>query len=152
MTRPGFTIIEIIIVIAITVTIAALGIPALRTGQRNTELQSSGRALLSTIRLAQELAIGQQIKHVVKLITTGSPRYQLLKREINNNITTDTIIKEYTLTTGLTWGTFSGLTNNNEIEFNPTGAATNFGSVSLKNQNDKTITLTIKASGYVQIQ
>ena len=147
MTRPGFTMLEIAIVAAITIIVATLGIPALRTGQKNTELTANGRSLLNTLRLAQELAIGQQIKHVVKIINGTSSKYQLIKRD-----TTDTIIKEYNLNSGVSWGAISGLTNSNEVEFNNTGAVTNYGSITLQNQNSKTFVLTIKTSGYVQIQ
>lgn len=72
MRRHGFSILELMVVVAIVGALVAMGAPALRDGSRNTRLKSNARDLAGAIQLARAQAIRTQVNHVVMFGTTPS--------------------------------------------------------------------------------
>ena len=56
----GFTLTELIVVIAIAVLLGGLALPALRIAQKNSELDSAVESLVSVLRLAQNRTLGSE--------------------------------------------------------------------------------------------
>jgi prepilin-type N-terminal cleavage/methylation domain-containing protein len=78
----GFTLIELIVVIAIAVLLGGLALPALRVAQKNSDLESVAESLMSVLRLAQNrtLASEEASQYGVFFDMTTSPdQYTLFK-------------------------------------------------------------------------
>lgn len=143
MNKKGYTIAELTIVIGIIALLALITIPVLARYQRTTKLRNEARLFATNIRYAQQLAITEQNIYSVKLFTsTGS--YQIVN-ESNNDV-----IKDVTFDSAVSIGEIVTFTNDT-IQFNPTGAAIETGSVALINFKNQTSTIEIKPSGYVEI-
>ncbi|HAO81533.1 MAG: hypothetical protein UV57_C0002G0012 [Parcubacteria group bacterium GW2011_GWD2_43_10] len=145
MQRAGFTIFEVTVVVGIVVLVIISSLPAIRTAQINSTLKREGRSLLSDLRLAQQLTLGEQTTHLVKLFNTTPQKYQLIAR-----LASDTIIKEHELNNKITWQDMGGFTNN-EIIFTISGSAVEAGTIVLQNTNGLTTSLEVKPSGYVKV-
>ena len=145
MQRAGFTIFEVTVVVGIVVLVIISSLPAIRTAQINSTLKREGRSLLSDLRLAQQLTLGEQTTHLVKLFNTTPQKYQLIAR-----LASDTIIKEHELNNKITWQDMGGFTNN-EIIFTISGSAVEAGTIVLQNTNGLTTGLEVKPSGYVKV-
>ena len=145
MQRAGFTIFEVTVVVGIVVLVIISSLPAIRTAQINSTLRREGRSLLSDLRLAQQLTLGEQTTHLVKLFNTTPQKYQLIAR-----LASDTIIKEHELNNKITWQDMGGFTNN-EIIFTISGSAVEAGTIVLQNTNGLTTSLEVKPSGYVKV-
>lgn len=78
----GFTITELVVVIAIAVLLGGLALPALRIAQKNSELDSVTESLVAVLRLAQNRTVGSEeaSQYGVFFDTTTSPdQYVLFK-------------------------------------------------------------------------
>ncbi len=75
MKRHGFTLLEMMVVIAIVAALVVVGAPTLRDGSRHTRLKSAARDLAGAIQIARAQAIRTQVNHVVMFGTTpaGNP-------------------------------------------------------------------------------
>ena len=143
MKYKGFTIVELTVALFVIALISVISIPLLFNYQKTTKLRSEARALATNLRLAQQLAITEQnIYDVVFYISTDS--YQLI-----NNKTSD-IIKDVDLASGILINEVNNLTNDT-IQFSPTGAVLEAGSISLTNSKNEISTLQIKPSGFIKI-
>ena len=145
MKNFGFTILEIVVVIGIIVLVTISSLPAIRTAQQNSSLKREARTLLNDLRLAQQLTIGQQVTHLIKIFGTNPNKYQLISRSDS-----DTIIKEHVLNNKVSWQNTGDFTNN-EIIFTISGSAVETGTIILQNTAGLTSSLEIKPSGYVKI-
>ena len=66
------------------------------------------------------------------------------------NSSTNQLIKEVAMDSEVSISTITSLVNDT-VQFTPTGATIQPGSVSLTNSRHQTLTVNIKASGYVEI-
>jgi prepilin-type N-terminal cleavage/methylation domain-containing protein len=72
MRRRGFTLIEMMVVLAIVAALTLVGAPYLRDAARHTRLKSAARDLAGAIQYARAQAIRTQVNHVVMFGTTPS--------------------------------------------------------------------------------
>jgi len=142
--HPGFTFIELSVVIGLFVLLSLIALPYLHSSNQHAKLTGDAQALVSDLDLARQRTIGEQVTYLIKLFNTNPPKYQLLQRN-----GTDTLIKERVLSTGISWQSLGGFTNN-EIIFNTIGAVNQYGSVTLVSQDNQVATVDIKPSGYVR--
>lgn len=139
----AFTLLELLIVIAIVGILTLISIPAFRNFQTNFKLSSVSREMITNVRYIQQLAITEQIEYCIIFFTTEK-KYQLLKCD------GESILKEIVLPLEISNLSVSGLTNN-EVRYNPYGAVQEEGSIILENINGKVKTILIRASGFVKI-
>jgi prepilin-type N-terminal cleavage/methylation domain-containing protein len=144
MTKPGFTLIEMLFAISIIAIMTAVGIPFYQNIIKNLNLNSVSRSLASDLRYAQQLAVTTQVNHGV-IFSILNNSYQL------KNQGTQTVIKTVTIDDGIRLDSIVGL-ESDTATFNATGAATSTGIITLINENNRTSTIEIKPSGYVKIQ
>lgn len=141
--RKGFSVVELLIVSAVIGLLSIISMPLLVNYQKTTKLHSEARILATNLRYAQQLAISQQSVFNVVFIPV-SDSYQI------TNSSTSEIIKQVSLDNEVSISTTTSLTNDT-VQFTPTGSTIQPGSVSLSNSRHQTSTITIKASGYVEI-
>jgi len=141
--RKGFGVVELLIVSAVIGLLSIVSMPLLVNYQKTTKLRSEARVLATNLRYAQQLAISQQSVFNVVFIPV-SDSYQI------TNSSTSEIIKQVSLDSEVSISTTTSLTNDT-VQFTPTGSTIQPGSVSLSNSRHQTSTITIKASGYVEI-
>lgn len=141
----GFTILEVVVTIGIVVLVILVSLPAINTSQQNSSLRRETRTLLSDLRLAQQLTVGEQITHLIKLIESSPDKYQLIARS-----STDTVIKEHTFNSKVSWQNKGNFTND-EIVFTLSGSAVEASTVIIQNTAGLSNSLEIKPSGYVKI-
>jgi type II secretion system protein H len=141
--KKGFTLIEIMIVLAIISLLSLMSTPLLVNYQKTTKLRSEARLLATNLRLAQQLAITEQKIYYLNLNATTTS-YQIINSE------TSQLIKNVQLDSEVEFGEISGFTEN-RIQFNSTGGVLETGYISLINSKNGTSTLQIKPSGYVEI-
>jgi type IV fimbrial biogenesis protein FimT len=70
----GFTIIEMIVTVAIFAILVAVGIPAMRTWVANTKVRSVAEALQNGVRLAQAESLRRSRQTVFWLTTSTTPQ------------------------------------------------------------------------------
>ena len=78
----GFTLIELVVVVALVVLFVGLAIPALRVAQKGSELEDTAELLVAVLRLAQNRTLGSEgaSQYGVFFDTSTSPdRYILFK-------------------------------------------------------------------------
>jgi len=136
---------EILVAIGILVILVLVAIPAYRVGQQSTKLNGDARALLGDLRLAQQNTVAEQKTYLVK-IYSNPDRYEVVRREAS-----DTVIKGRDLSLDVAWQNTGGFTNN-EVVFTTSGAVVESGIIVLYNEvSNKTVSVEVKPSGYVQI-
>lgn len=141
--NKGFTIVEILIILGIISLISLISVPLVANYQKTTKLRSEARLMATNLRLAQQLAITEQTIYNFKLFSsTGS--YQIINSE------TSEVIKDIDLDNEVIIKQLTGFTNDT-VQYNPTGAVLETGTIALTNTKNQTSTIEIKPSGYVQI-
>jgi len=141
--QNGFSLVELLVVLGIITLISTITVPLLRDYQKTVKLNNESRILATNIRLAQQLAISEQIIYNV-LFLSDPDRYQIINSDTLNTIKTVNFDKEISI------NEISGFTTDT-IQFNATGAAIETGYIVLVNTRNSTSTIEVKPSGYVQI-
>lgn len=142
--RAGFSLVEMLIVIAIIGLITLISLPIYQRVKPTINLDSKTRILVSDLRYAQQLAVTEQANHQVEF-------NQILNQYTIRNQATNEIIKTETINQSIRIESVNNLTDNTVV-FNVTGAAVKDGSIVLINSNNATSTISIKPSGYVKIE
>jgi len=136
---------EILVAASIIVLLAGISIPYLRKYQPNLKLNATARGLTSDMRLAQQLTVTEQVVHIVDFNLVNDA-YNILR--LGDATTT---IKSIEFDPEVSWQQITGLTDN-QVYFNFYGGVRESGQLSLNNTNNKTATINIKPSGYIQLE
>jgi len=140
----GFTLVELIIVIGIIVIISTISVPFYQNTAQNLNLSSVARSLASDLRYAQQLSVSTQDQYGV-IFNLPENSYHIINQTQNQTI------RQQFLHDNITIQSINGLSNNS-IFFNPAGAVSESGIITLTNPNNRTTNIEIKPSGYVKIQ
>lgn len=141
---PGFTLMEVIIIMSIIGIIALISLPVYQKIQPNISLDSETREIASNLRYAQQLAVTEQKNY-------GVVFNQALNSYAIKNTETEEIIQNFNIQSQITIANISGFTNDTVI-FNVTGAVSENGTITIINSQNEQNTIEIKPSGYVKIQ
>ncbi|PIT90709.1 MAG: hypothetical protein COU22_00715 [Candidatus Komeilibacteria bacterium CG10_big_fil_rev_8_21_14_0_10_41_13] len=139
----GFSLVELITVVAIIGILASLTYPSFNNYTQNQELKNSAKELLSNLKLAQQYTVTEQAKYSVAInLMSGS--YSLIKKG-----DPDQTIQSFSLDEDVYFSSANGI-QDSEAVFNPTGAVDYSGEVFLTHQqSERLVKVTIKPSGYV---
>jgi len=141
-TTHGFTLLELLIAIAIIAVIGAIILPVYQSARPSLRLNTVARDLVADLRLAQQEAVTQQILHGIAFDASAN-KYQII------NLGNSTVVKTVHIPTPLVLATTTGLTAAT-VSYNATGAVAESGTVVIGN-GTATSTIEIKPSGYVKI-
>ena len=132
-------------VFGVITLLATISIPYLKKYQPNLKLNATARDLTADLRYAQQLTVTEQATYLVDLDLDGDS-YQILKGGIAT-----TTIKTVEFDPSVSFQQIIGLTDN-QVVFNFYGGVSESGQVILVNTNNKTATINIKPSGYIQLE
>lgn len=145
MSRPAFSLLEIIAVIGILAVLLAIATPGVQSYRSTLALQAEARRLTGDLRTAQELTVSEQIVHYLEA-TPGTSAYRLYRADATPTLLM-TVTFDPTVTivevTGPADGTF---------RYNSYGAVSTAGTIVLQNQQGNRRTVRIRPSGYVRIE
>jgi type II secretory pathway pseudopilin PulG len=149
----GFTVTELIVVIALVVLFTGLAIPALRVAQKNSELEDASQLLQSVLRLAQSRTLGSEAasQYGVFFDTAASPDQYILFRGATY-ATRDVAADELHILPKNVEMSVVAIPGNEVVFSRLTGTVANTGSVTLRLVSDlaKQETVYVSSSGAVQ--
>ena len=146
--KSGFTLIEMMIVIAVFAIVAAIAIPAFMSLLPGMRLNGAARQIMGDLMAARMDAVKQNNEVRVFFNSPGTNQYQILDDDDNDGIsdtgeaiTTKNIRDNYHDVT---------FTSTNNPIFHPRGTATSLSTITLRN-SDGTKTVTVSITGRVRI-
>lgn len=142
--KGGALLMNVIVGVGIFAMLSLLSIPYLQRYQTSIKLNGVAKNLTADLRYAQQLTITEQNAYLVQF-STSTQDYSILKTGVAT-----TTIKTVAFPAEISYQSISaGL--NNQVIFNYFGGVSQSGTVVLKNSEDKTTTINIKPSGYIQL-
>ena len=153
--QSGFTLLELMIVIAIMGIMAAMAVPSYQTYMAQRRLNGAARQVMSDLMAARMKAIAQNNEFKVFFpgshlgALTGNHQYQILDDDDNDGISdTGEALQIKDIQTDYSDVT---MTSNNNPAFSPKGTATNLATVTLSNsRGSKNVSIAI--TGRVKIE
>ncbi len=140
----GFTVIEILVVIAIITILSSLSLSVFNTFKESIDLAGCSRELVADLRYTQQLAVTEQIRHGIQFLK-DEKKYQIIRYGDSEEI-----LKEKQLPVGISYESINGLSLD-RARFNPYGATEESGSVVLINTQNNKKTIQIRPSGFVKL-
>jgi len=139
----GFTIVELLIVIAIAGVLSAIAIPNFSTWVASYRLKSAAQAVHANLIGAKMLGAKEGREY---RITTAASAFTIQQGNLSSNSTAWTTVKTLAMTE------YPGVTANaaNAIVFVPRGTASN-ETITLTNSKGATKTITVSIAGRVKI-
>lgn len=149
----GFTLIELIAVLALAVLFTGLAIPAVRVAQKNSELEDAAQLLVSVLRLAQSRTLGSEAasQYGVFFDTTAFPHQYILFRGATF-ATRDVVADERYVLPGNVEMSAVTIPGSEVVFARLTGTVLNTGSVTIRLLSDlsKQETVYVSSSGAIQ--
>ena len=124
--RKGFTLMEVVVVLAIVAIVAAFSIPALTTWRTNALYQEEARVFLGAMFKAKSLAVSSNLQSQLEF-DIGNNRYRLTqgdRAENSNNF--DTVITDWVdvpAAIALRSTSACNSTADLDLQFNPNGTS-----------------------------
>jgi len=153
--RNGFTLTEMMIVIAIMAVLSAIAIPQWNRYQQNADLKTAARAIAAEIADMKSRATTEQLAYTMTFNTAGN-NYQIARQQNPGSITFDNIGSAIDISSSgsgravdMTGASFFG-TPSNRLRFDARGT-TNNGNVSLRNARNSTAVITVNITGRTHV-
>ncbi len=153
----GFTLVELVVTIAILAILVAIALPQFSAMMRNAELRGAARVLTSTLQRARSEAITRKIDVGVEFTTTpnattlgGSYRMYL---DADNNGSCDageTVLEQRNVPA--TVALYSSIFATGSARYDSRGLANGAGSIRLANLTPMYYKITVSTTGNVRIQ
>jgi len=143
--KKGYMLINLIFVLAVFSILITISAPALKRYQPNLKLKAESKNLISDLRYAQEMTVTTQQVHYVEINATAGQYF------IFNANDPSSPIKTVQLDGNINFQEVNGF-DDNKIIFNSYGAVSQAGTIVLANTQEQTATISVKPSGYVQLQ
>jgi len=129
--NKGFTLIEVVVVLAIAVTVVGIALPSYVTWRQSVEFRTSARSIAAALRDARSRAILSNFQHRIEFETAPAPvgatgRYRMTQGDrAANSGTWNTVLDWTTMPPSVTLNLMNLSVNpgNNSIDFNPSGTA-----------------------------
>ena len=139
--KKGFSLAELLVVIAILAVLAVVAIPAYHTWMQQYYLKEEAQKLNDVIRKTQSMVITSQEAYYIEFAPTSNAYF------IKNP--DDTIKEDYQLTRGI----FFNAVNiaDNKVHFTNLGIPDHPGTIVLQNKINQTKTVEISPSGFVKV-
>ena len=146
----GFSLAEILVVLAVVVILLLIGIPTTRMMIPSIELTSTSRQISSELRYAAQLAVTEQVNYLVKFDLVAN-QYSLYRLPDPEHPETEEFVELKELPDSISFQSISGLTDN-EVRFNSAGAPSDSGQVVIINTSNNSKIIDIRPSGYVRTE
>lgn len=153
--KNGFTLLELIIAVAVFGILAAIAIPLLNSTTKNADLRSAAQEMYGQFQRAKMEAIKRNQPVAIVFDTTGVDQYQVFV-DLNNDKVLDAgeeLLAEVVMPNGIDLPSITFPTVNKTgftVKGRPSGGA---GTVTINNAaTSKSLTLTTSISGYVHLQ
>lgn len=141
--QKGLSIIELAVIIGIIAILSLITISFFRVFSPNLLLSGATRDLVTDLRYAEQLSVTEQIEHGIRF-SSSTNEYWLVKYD-----TTEIELQLKTLPEKVSFQSVSGFTND-EVKFNPYGAAREAGFIILENTNNATTLIDVRPSGFIK--
>jgi type II secretion system protein H len=157
--QEGFTLTEMIVVIAIISILLAIAVPFFAQWQRSVQFRTTARDVTSRLREAQSRTITNNLQHGVEFEAPGFRRYRLTQ---GNRASSSTLWNpapqrgDWTIIPTEVTLVPANLTVNSSVEFNPNGTANIPGLVTIQIRDSTTgatrFTVEVETSGRIRIR
>ncbi len=140
----GFTLIELLLVAGIIGILFLIGIPVFRAYQPVLQLSGAVRSLASDLRYAEQLAVSEQVEHGIRFSISAN-QYKIIRYgDVQQGLASSSLPEK------VSFQQIIGFTDN-EVIFNPYGAAKETGVITLINTKNSTTAIDVRPSGFIKI-
>jgi prepilin-type N-terminal cleavage/methylation domain-containing protein len=154
--KRGFTLIEVLIVVALISAMLVIGVPALLSQVSHINLSRAARDVLTELNAARSKAISRNMEHRVVFTLNATPQTDTYRISFRPDVTApgvwvdDTTIRNIQRSVDIT-----APAGNFNVEFNPGGSAEVATQICLQNIDDAGDKMTVEvfsATGRVEIR
>ncbi|MAG44474.1 hypothetical protein CL633_01135 [bacterium] len=143
----GFSLIEILIIIALIGILAGISFPIWRNASCSADLKNDTREIIAQLRLAQQNTITEQVAYLIRFDDLVN-KYELIQNQ--------EIIQAFNLKEDIRFKSINIQDETQEIKFTSIGAPFAFGDITLESISslcqDKTSQIKITPAGYIYEQ
>ena len=157
----GFTLLEIIIVIALIAVLAAISVPSFISWSKNLNYRQASKQITSMLREARTQAISTNLQYMV-VIEPQNNCYEIYKGTLSYNTppaSFTTLVQQVTAPSNviIRGGSGGTLTTNVSVTFNPNGTAiintaTDGGFISVNDATSQRYSISVSATGKITPQ
>lgn len=145
--KKGFTVVELLIVVALIIIMAVLAVPVYSNFQSTTQLNDETIQLVQTLRVARQRSLAglNSYNHGVKLENDNYILYQGVSYQLRDGLYDRKIKLNNSL--NLVWQLGNNL---DDINFTSNGVANTTGTISINHAINGTFTINLNSLGLVE--
>ena len=120
--RRGFTLIEMLVVMALMLTLVAIGIPSLQNALHQSKMRGMAQEISVLMQLARIDAIKTSSQGIVQIVPSAGPDKPALVRAFSDRDSdgklgaTEAVLASFVLPTGVSFEDCNGLTDKDSVE------------------------------------